>query len=257
MMATVPASDNRYTAQEWAVRVDLAACYRLASHFRMTDLIYTHISARVPGTRDQFLINPYGLWFDEVTASNLVKINLSGEKIEPSPHKVNPAGFIIHAAIHEAREDAHCVMHTHSRAGVAVSTLSSGLLPISQFALRFYGKIGYHNYEGATLVPGERERLQQSMARNNVLILRNHGLLTAGRSVAEAFNRMFMLNSACQVQIDAMQTGDEIVLPSTQVCELTARQYAGEEEEDMDERLTLEWQALMRLIDNQIPDYRS
>ena len=256
-MATVPVPDNRCSPEEWAVRTDLAACYRLASHFRMTDLIYTHISARVPGTRDQFLINPYGLWFHEVTASNLVKIDQQGEKIERSPHPVNPAGFVIHAAIHAARTDAHCVMHTHSRAGVAVSTLSSGLLPISQFALRFYGKVGYHDYEGATLVPGERERLQQSMGDNNVLILRNHGLLSTGGSVAEAFDRMFMLNNACQVQIDAMQTGDQIVVPSKEVCELTVRQYAGEEEEDMDERLELEWQALLRLIDNQTPDYRS
>ena len=256
-MSAIPASTGSCSAEEWQARVNLAACYRLASYFKMTDLIYTHISARVPNTRDQFLINPYGLWFHEVTATNLVKIDVDGEKVEPSPYAVNPAGFIIHAAIHEAREDAHCVMHTHSRAGVAVSTLSSGLLPISQFALRFYGKVGYHDYEGATLIPGERERLQASMAGNDVLILRNHGLLTVGNTVATAFNRMFVLNNACQVQIDAMQTGDKIVVPSEKVCELTARQYAGEEEEDMDERLDLEWQALLRLIAEQSPDYRS
>ena len=256
-MASVMAPDKRFSAEEWETRIDLAACYRLASHYRMTDLIYTHISARVPGTRDQFLINPYGLWFHEVTASNLVKIDIHGEKIDDSPHPVNPAGFIIHAAIHEARQDAHCVMHTHSRAGVAVSTLTSGLMPISQFALRFYGKVGYHDYEGATLIPGERERLQRSITDNSVLILRNHGLLTVGVSVAEAFDRMFMLNNACQVQIDAMQTGDEVIIPSKEICELTARQYAGNEEEDMDERLILEWQALLRLIEHQTPDYRS
>ena len=247
---------SKYSAEEWAVRLDLAACYRLAAHFRMTDLIYTHISARVPGTRDQFLINPYGLWFHEVTASNLVKIGNDGEKIEDSPYPVNPAGFIIHAAVHAAREDAHCVMHTHTRAGVAVSTLSSGLMPISQFSLRFHGKVGYHDYEGATLIPGERERLQKSMANHQVLILRNHGLLTVGHSVAQAFGRMYMLNNACQVQIDAMQTGDPIVVPSQEICDLTASQYAGEGEEDMDERQGFEWQALLRLIENQAPDYR-
>ena len=255
-MATVAAPQSEYTAEEWAVRLDLAASYRLASHFRMTELIHTHISARVPGARDQFLINPYGLWFHEVTASNLVKIDIHGEKIEESPHPVNPAGFIIHAAIHEGREDAHCVMHTHSRAGGPVSTLAGGLQPISQHALRFYGKVGYHNYEGATLIPGERERLQRNMADHDVLILRNHGLLTVGASVAEAFDRMFMLNMACQIQVDAMQTGDELVVLSEEVGELTARQYAGEEEEDMDARLNLIWQACLRLIEDQPPDYR-
>ena len=164
-MTTAPAPGARYSAEEWSVRVDLAACYRLASHYRLTDLIHTHISVRVPGERDQFLINPYGLWFHEVTASNLVKIDLHGKKIETSPHPVNPAGFIIHAAIHQEREDAHCVMHTHSRAGVAVSTLSSGLLPISQYALRFYGRVGYHDYEGATLVPGSANGCSKAWVR--------------------------------------------------------------------------------------------
>ena len=256
-MVTVAAPDSKYSPEEWAVRIDLAACYRLASHFRMTELINTHISARVPGTRDQFLINPYGLWFHEVTASNLIKIDIQGEKIEESPHPVNPAGFIIHAAIHDGREDAHCVMHTHSRAGGAVSALAGGLLPISQHALRFYGKVGYHDYEGATLIPGERERLQQNIGGHDVLILRNHGLLTVGASVAEAFDRMFMLNMACQIQVDAMQTGGELVVLSKEVGELTARQYAGEEEEDMDRRRDLIWHACLRLIEDQPPDYRS
>ena len=256
-MATNPTSTPPYSEEEWAARVDLAASYRLASHFRMTDLIYTHISSRVPGTRDQFLINPYGLWFHEVTASNLVKIDIHGNKVEESIYPVNPAGFIIHAAIHQAREDAHCIMHTHSRAGVAVSTLKTGLLPISQFSLRFYGRVGYHDYEGATLIPGEKQRLQSSMSNYDVMILRNHGLLSVGHSVAEAFNRMYNLNNACQVQVDAMQTGGQLIELPTAVCELTARQYAGEEEEDIAERLGFEWRALLRLIDQQSPDYRT
>ena len=256
-MSTVTDHDQGYSEEEWKVRLDLAACYRLAAHFKMTELIHTHISARVPGTRDEFLINPYGLWFHEVTASSLVKIGVDGEKIEDSPYPVNPAGFIIHAAIHEGREDAHCVMHTHSRAGGAVCALEPGLLPISQHALRFYGKIGYHAYEGATLIPGERERLQQSMGTHDVLMLRNHGLLTVGRSVAEAFDRMFMLNLACQIQIDALQTGAALAQLPEAVCELPARQYAGEEEEDMDARLELIWQACLRLVEASIPDYRT
>ena len=256
-MSASPKSTATISPEEWAVRTDLAACYRLASHFRMTDLIHTHISARVPGTRNEFLINAYGLWFHEVTASNLVKIDIDGNKLDSSEHLVNPAGFIIHAAIHEAREDAHCVMHTHTRAGVAVSTLECGLLPISQFALRFHGKVGYHDYEGATLVPGERERLQQSMAEHDVLILRNHGLITLGDSVAEAFDRMYSLNNACQVQVDALQTGKPLVEPSAAVCELTASQYAGDGEEDMSRRRDFIWQALLRLVENNEPSYRS
>ncbi|MBS38758.1 MAG: class II aldolase [Thiotrichales bacterium] len=256
-MSASPKSTATISPEEWAVRTDLAACYRLASHFRMTDLIHTHISARVPGTRNEFLINAYGLWFHEVTASNLVKIDIDGNKLDSSEHPVNPAGFIIHAAIHEARDDAHCVMHTHTRAGVAVSTLECGLLPISQFALRFHGKVGYHDYEGATLVPGERERLQQSMAEHDVLILRNHGLITLGDSVAEAFDRMYSLNNACQVQVDALQTGKPLVEPSTAVCELTAGQYAGDGEEDMSRRRDFIWQALLRLVENNEPSYRS
>lgn len=256
MVATRNSASN-YSPHEWAARVDLAACYRLASHFRMTDLVHTHISARVPGTRDEFLINPYGLWFHEVTASNLVKIDVHGTKLEESPYPVNPAGFIIHAAIHEARADAHCVMHTHTRAGVAVSTLKCGLLPLSQFALRFYNRVGYHDYEGATLVPGERERLQVSMAQHDVLILRNHGLLTVGPSVSAAFDRMYSLNNACQVQIDALQSREPLVELSPAVCELTSGQYAGEGEEDMGARLDFIWQALLRLVENDKPDYRT
>ena len=255
-MVATHSPSARFSPEEWAVRLDLAACYRLASHFRMTDLIHTHISARVPGTREEFLINPYGLWFHEVTASNLVRIDVNGRKLDDSEHPVNPAGFIIHAAIHEAREDAHCVMHTHTRAGVAVSAMQRGLLPLSQFALRFYGKTGYHDYEGATLVPGERQRLQTSMAQHDVLILRNHGLLTVGESVAQAFDRMYSLNNACQVQVDALQSREALVEPAQPICELTSDQYAGVGEEDMSRRLAFIWSALLRLVENDENDYR-
>ena len=169
---------SRYSAEEWRLRQELAACYRLIAHFRMTDLIFTHISARIPGPEHHFLINPYGLWFDEITASNLVKIDLQGQAVEPSPYSVNPAGFVIHSAIHGARENAQCVLHTHTRAGCAVAAQRDGLLPLNQISMEFYGNVAYHDYEGIALDLDERERLVKDLGDKPVLILRNHGLLT-------------------------------------------------------------------------------
>ncbi len=188
---------------EQYLREELAACYRLIAHYRMSDLIFTHISVRIPGPEHHFLINPYGLMFDEITASSLVKIGLDGRAVEPSPHAVNPAGFVIHSAIHGAREDAHCVLHTHTRAGCAVAALECGLLPVNQISMEFYGKVAYHDYEGVALDLDEQQRLVRDLGDKPVLMLRNHGLLTVGATVSQAFLRMYYLEKACDIQIAA------------------------------------------------------
>ncbi len=196
------------SAVERQLRIQLAAAYRLVDHFGWCELIYAHLTARVPGPDAHFLINPYGLNYDEITASNLVKIDMHGEKIDSSPHSVNEAGFIIHSAIHmDHAEDNQVVMHTHSRAGMAVAALADGLLPISMDATLFYDDIAYHDYEGPSLYADERERLITSLDRKHALILRNHGLLTTGRTVPECFVRLYRLENACQVQIDAAAAG--------------------------------------------------
>lgn len=241
-------------------RIDLAACYRLVAHFEMTDLIYTHITLRVPGTRDQFFINPFGSLFDEVTASSLVRIDVDGKVIEPgrSPDssldcaKVNPAGFVVHSAIHMNADDAHCVLHTHSRAGMAVAAMKEGLLPLNQKGLEFYNRVGYHDYEGLAFDTAERERLFQDLGPHKALVLRNHGLLTVGRDCAEAFARMYSLEVACRLQVDTLAMGRPIVLPSHEVCEHTARQF----ERYPDPPITREWPHLLRLLDRVNPGYR-
>lgn len=240
---------------EWQVRRNLAACYRLIAHHRMTDHIYTHISARVPGERGHFLINPYGMTFDEVTASSLVKIDHDGNKVVDNGFDVNPAGFTIHSAIHATRADAACVLHTHTRAGVAVSCLKEGLLPLNQIALQFYGhRLAYHDYEGIALDLDERERLARDLGKAQSLILRNHGLLTVGRSVAEAFSLMFYLNRACEIQVDVCAMNQAYVLPSPETCEHTAQQYdrglgSGTHELDM------EWNAHLRVLERVNPGW--
>jgi ribulose-5-phosphate 4-epimerase/fuculose-1-phosphate aldolase len=245
---------SRLADTEWQQRVELAACYRLLAHFRMTDLIYTHSSARVPGEPGHFLINPYGWRWEEITASSLVKIDVRGEKVGHSPHRVNPAGFTIHSAVHMARHDAACVIHTHTRAGMAVASLKEGLLPLNQMALQFYGRLGVHDYEGVALDLDERERINADLGDKRALLLRNHGLLTVGRSVAEAFQLMYYLNLACEVQIAAQSTGAELVMPSRAVCEKVARQY---DQTNLDEgELQLEWAAHLRLLDKIDPSYR-
>jgi ribulose-5-phosphate 4-epimerase/fuculose-1-phosphate aldolase len=248
------AEQSPISAAEWRQRVELAACYRLLAHFRLSDLIYTHATVRVPGEPGRFLINPYGFRWEEVTASSLVKIDLDGNKVEASPHRVNPAGFVIHSAVHRAREDAACVIHTHTKAGMAVAALETGLLPLNQIAMQFYGRIGVHEYEGIALELDERERIIRDLGQNTALLLRNHGLLTVGPSVAAAFSRMYYLNLACEVQLAAQAAGAPLVLPPADVCETAARQYDQMLTDDDD--LTLEWQALLRLLDATDPSYK-
>ena len=214
------------TDAERQVREDLAAAYRLVALYGMDDSIYTHISARVPGQDEQFLINPFGMLFRDITASSLVKIDMEGRILDASPHDVNPAGFTIHSAVHAARHDAACVLHTHTVAGVAVSSLADGLQPCNQWALQFYQRVNYHDFEGIALDHAERERLVADLGPTaRALILRNHGLVTLGRTVAEAFILMHNLERACQVQLAIQATGQAVHPLPHEVCEKTARQY--------------------------------
>jgi ribulose-5-phosphate 4-epimerase/fuculose-1-phosphate aldolase len=238
---------------EREVRVQLAACYRLIAHFGMDDLVFTHISARVPGTTDHFFINPYGLHFSEITASSLVKIDLDGDLVEDNGHPVNQAGFVIHSAVHAARHDVACVLHTHTRAGVAVSCLAEGLLPLNQTSLQFHNRIAYHDYEGVALDLDERQRLVADLGDKRVLILRNHGLLTAGRTIPEAFSLMYYLNEACRIQLDIMASGGKMALVGGQTAEKTARQFE-RPDSSYGQR---EWPALLRLLDRKDPSYRN
>ncbi len=243
-------------AEEWALRVRLAAAYRIADHLGWSELIYTHISLRVPGPEHHFLINPYGLRFDEVTASNLVKIDADGKTVGDGAYQANEAGFVIHGAVHMARDDAQCVFHTHTLAGMAVSAQACGLLPVHMYSHNFHGRVGYHEFEGPSMNLGERQRLVASLGAHPVLILRNHGLLTAGRTVAEAFILMWRLERACQVQL-AAQAGGALHLPPPEVCEQSAKLG--------DEFLTgrgavglgeLEFAALERIVERRDPGYR-
>ncbi|AJC16579.1 class II aldolase/adducin family protein [Pandoraea sputorum] len=231
--------------EERQVRVDLAACYRLVALNGWDDLIYTHISAMVPGEPGHFLINPFGLAFDEVTASNLVKITMDGEIVGESAHPVNVTGFALHGAVHAARADAVCVMHLHNTAGIAVSIQPHGLLPISQHALRFHERIGYHDYEGLAFSPSEGERLVTSLGAHPAMLLRNHGTLTVGRTVAEAFVLMATLIKACEIQLQALAGGAAPNLPSPAVQDKTAIQL----EDGGAIEGVLEWPALLRKLD--------
>ncbi|MGV9854151.1 class II aldolase/adducin family protein [Streptomyces sp. NPDC003442] len=245
--------------EEHRLRRELAAVYRLVAHFRMTDLIFTHISARVPGPGHHFLINPYGLLFEEITASNLVKVDLSGRPVEDTPHPVNPAGFVIHSAIHAARPDARCVLHTHTKAGCAVAAQEDGLLPLNQISMEFYGRVGYHDYEGVALNLAEQRRLVTDLADHSAMILRNHGLLTVGETPGEAFLRMYYLDKACEIQTTAMAGGAKLITPHPDICELTARQLAGEDDSsDLqdDKAYDLAWAALLRMVERIAPDYK-
>jgi ribulose-5-phosphate 4-epimerase/fuculose-1-phosphate aldolase len=245
-----PAAPRELDERE--ARIELAACYRLVAHFGMDDLVFTHISARVPGRHDHFLINPYGMHFSEVTASSLVKIDLDGKLVEDNGHPVNEAGFVIHSAIHAARPDVACVLHTHTRAGVALSCLEEGLLPLNQFSLQFHNRVAYHDYEGIALDLDERQRLVADLGDKRVMVLRSHGLLTAGRTVAEAFSLMYYLDESCRIQLDIMASGGKMLLVPGQVAEKTARQFtrsdlpAGQRE----------WPALLRMLDKKDPSYR-
>lgn len=198
------------SAEEWQLRVDLAACYRLVALYGWSDLVFTHISARVPGPEHHFLINPYGLMFDEITASSLVKVDQQCNKIIDSPYPVNPAGFVIHSAVHAAREDIQCVLHTHTKAGIAVSAQKNGVLPISQQSTFVLASLAYHDYEGVAFRDDEKPRLQADMGHANFLMLRNHGLLTCGKTIADAFLSMYTFENTCQIQIAAQSGGSEL-----------------------------------------------
>lgn len=209
----VPSLEQQVSAEEWRLRCDLAACYRLVALHGWDDLIFTHISARIPGPDHHFLINPYGMMFEEITASSLVKVDPAGNKIGESPFPVNRAGFVIHSAVHAAREEVQCVLHTHTRAGVAVSAQRAGVLPISQQSTFVLQSLAYHDYEGVALRDEEKPRLQADLGRATFLMLRNHGLLTAANSIADAFLAMYLFESTCQIQIAAQQGAELIQVP--------------------------------------------
>lgn len=218
----IPSMKDQVSADEWQLRCDLAACYRLVALYGWTDLIFTHISARVPGPGHQFLINPYGMMFDEITASSLIKVDQDGNKLSESALPVNRAGFVIHSAIHAAREDAQCVIHTHTRAGVAVSAQRDGVLPISQQSTFVLASLAYHDYEGVALHHAEKPRLQQDLGTANFLMLRNHGLLTVGASIPDAFLAMYIFESACQIQLAAQAGGGELRMIAPEILGGTA-----------------------------------
>ena len=202
---------EQVSPEEWEQRVALAAAYRLVAHFHWDDLIFTHLSARVPGPDHHFLINPYGMMFDEITASSLVKVNLDGQKVMESPYEINPAGFIIHSAIHAAREDAKCVLHVHSLNGIAVSAQKEGLLPLSQQSIFVLSSLGYHGYEGVAVRPEEKERLVKDLGAANFFMLKNHGLITVADNVADAFVALYFFESACTIQVRAQAGGGELI----------------------------------------------
>ncbi len=243
---------SQVSEEEWKLRVDLAAAYRLVALFGWDDLVFTHISARGPGEPGHFLINPYGMLFEEVTASSLVKIDQNGEKVMDSPYPVNPAGFTIHSAIHAAREDAHCVMHTHSLNGVAVSTQREGLLPISQQSTLVLAALGYHDYEGIALNEDEKPRLVADLADNTFLMLRNHGLLTVGNTPADAFLAMYIFEASCMIQVRALAGNRELVPVQPEIVDgvkeaarIVTKGLFGD----------LAWPGLLRRLDRKNPGY--
>lgn len=245
-------AEHRATS-EWEARVQLAACYRLVAHFGMDDTIFGHITARIPGQPDAFLINPYGLLFSEITASSLVAIDHDGTALDAAAEPVNAAGFVIHSAIHRARPDIDCVLHTHTRAGVAISCLAEGLLPINQFALEFAGRISTHEYEGIALDLAEQARLVRDLGDNSVMILRNHGLLSCARTVPGVFYTAYYLEQAARVQMDVMASGGRIVTPAPDVQARTAGQYTSARNPALTGMRG--WPAMLRLLDRVNPGY--
>lgn len=239
--------------EEWRLRCDLAACYRLVASYGWSDLVFTHISARLPGGDHRFLINPYGFLFEEITASSLIAIDQDGNKLTDSPFQVNRAGFVIHSAIHAAREDAGCVLHTHTRAGVAVSAQQGGVLPISQQSTFVLASLSYHDYEGVAFRDEEKPRLQADLGSNNYLMLRNHGLLTVGASIADAFLAMYVFETACQIQV-AAQAGGSLTTVDPQILKGIA-DAARIQTEGLGGAFV--WPALLRKLDRIDSSYRS
>jgi len=222
----IPSLEGKVSDEEWALRVDLAAAYRMIADYGWDDLIFTHLSVRIPGPEHHFLLNPYNLMFEEVTASSLVKVDAGGNPVDPTPFVTNPAGFTIHSAIHMAREDAHAVMHLHTPAGQAVAAHQDGLLPLTQTAMLIRGDVAFHDYEGVAVDLSERERLVADLGTKNAMILRNHGTLAVGKNVGECFIRLYYLERACQAQIMALSAGDQVNNPPQGSPEVTAQQGA-------------------------------
>ena len=249
----IPSLKDAVSAGEWQLRCDLAAAYRLVAAYGWSDLVFTHISARIPGPEHHFLINPYGLMFDEITASSLVRVDQDCKQLSESPFPVNPAGFVIHSAIHAAREDAGCVLHTHSRAGVAVSAQKCGVLPISQQSTFVLGSLAYHDYEGVALRDDEKPRLQADLGRANYLLLRNHGLLTVGKTVADAFLNMYIFENTCRIQLDA-QAGGELVQVNPEIIKGVG---AAMKTVTVGQGANLVWPALLRKLERMDPGYRT
>ena len=250
----IPSLKEVVSAEEWQLRVDLAAAYRLVAAYGMSDLVFTHISARVPGPEHHFLINPYGLMFDEISASSLIKVDQSCNKLSESAFPVNPAGFTIHSAVHQARPDIACVLHTHTRAGIAVSSQKKGVLPISQQSTFVIASLGYHDYEGVALRDEEKPRLQANLGHNTFLMLRNHGLLTVGNTVADAFLSMYTFENTCRIQVDALAGGQELVEVDPRILQGMAQVMKAV---TAGQGSLLAWPALLRKLDRMDPGYRT
>jgi ribulose-5-phosphate 4-epimerase/fuculose-1-phosphate aldolase len=244
---------ERVSPEEWNQRVALAAAYRLVAHFRWDDLIFTHLSARVPGPEHHFLINPYGMLFSEITASSLVKVDLSGNKVMDSPYEINPAGFTIHSAIHAAREDAKCVLHVHSLNGIAVSAQKGGVLPISQQSIFVLSSLAYHDYEGVALREDEKPRLVRDLGDKHFFMLRNHGLITVADNIPDAFVFLYFFESACTIQVRAQAGGGELVPIHPKIIE-TAQAQAKQATRGAGGGLA--WPGLLRMLDKIDPSYR-
>lgn len=241
------------TEAEARLRCDLAACYRLVAMMGWDDLLYTHLSVRIPGPEHHFLLNPFGLLFEEVTASSLVKVDLDGAIVAPSPYPINTAGFTIHSAVHAAREDAQCVMHLHTVAGTGVSCQQEGLLPLHQEAMLIRGQLAYHDYEGVALDHDERPRLIADLGDRNFMMLRSHGTLTCGASIATAFQRMYRLERACEMQVAALAGGRPVIIPNQSVQQITHEQGSNDPQPTADKYL---WPAMLRKLDRLGSDYR-
>jgi ribulose-5-phosphate 4-epimerase/fuculose-1-phosphate aldolase len=243
---------EQVSREEWQVRVDLAACYRLMAEYDMVEMVANHISARVPGTENEFLINPYGMLYEEITASSLIRIDIEGNVLfNATEYGVNQAGYVIHSAIHKVRHDVDCIIHTHTLAGMAVSAMKCGILPIAQSSMRFRD-IAYHDFEGVALRLDERERLCESLGNREAMVLRNHGLLTVGPSIPECFNNMYRLERACQLQVMAMSCNTELQLPPSEVISYTNNQM---ESGNRRRYGLLEWPAMLRKLDRKDASY--
>ncbi len=246
---------DQVSDEEWSIRVDLAAAYRLVAHYGWDDLVFTHISARAPGPEHHFLINPYGMMFEEITASSLIKIDRAGELVVPSDYAVNQAGFTIHSAVHAARDDARCVMHLHTLDGTAVSTDNRGLLPLNQTSLLIRNQIAWHEYEGVAVDLDERARLQNDLGDRNYMLLWNHGTLTCGKTVAEAFQRMYFLERACSMQVLTLSSSAEIHPVQDKIIERTRHQGSNGDAFAAVAN-TMAWPALLRMLDRRDPSFR-